>query len=525
MPENARRPARRLLRGGLVLTPDADHATALAYEGERIVWVGPEAQADSLAPDADEVVALEGALVTPGFVDAHVHLAQTGFNARGVDLAPARSRGEALDLLAAHAERHDDDVLFAYGWDDTRWPDERFTREDVDRAIGHRVGYVCRVDAHSAVVSTRLLERAPGVAQREGWKPDGWVERDAHHAVRRAVDGLLGPHQRKQALTRALRSAAAAGLVSVHELGAPHLSQPQDFATIAQLRAEEPLPHVATYWGELDAFDLAKHFGVTGLGGDLCCDGAIGSRTAALNAPYSDAPHTSGHLYLERSDVRSHVLACTARGLQAGFHVIGDRAADAVIGGFADAAEELGETAVRRCRHRIEHAELLSPEAVATMARLGLCASVQPSFDAAWGGGDGLYDLRLGPERAALMNPYADLHRAGVPLAFGSDTPITPMDPWHGVRSAVTHRTHAQRLPFAAAITAHTRTGWQAAGHDGHGTLTVGAPASYAVWDGAPGDMSLRERLGRVLSGEQVRCRTTVLAGRVLHHMDEVRTP
>ena len=125
---------------------------------------------------------------------------------------------------------------------------------------------------------------------------------------------------------------------------------------------------------------------------------------------------------------------------------------------------------------------MLTPETIAAFAELGLTASVQPAFDALWGGEEGMYAQRLGVERARTLNPFAALLRAGVPLAFGSDSPVTPLDPWGTVRAAAFHRTPEHRVSVRAAFTAHTRGGWRAIGRDDAGVLVPGAPADYAVW-------------------------------------------
>jgi predicted amidohydrolase YtcJ len=124
----------------------------------------------------------------------------------------------------------------------------------------------------------------------------------------------------------------------------------------------------------------------------------------------------------------------------------------------------------------------MSPQAIDAFAEFGLIASVQPAFDAAWGGPDGMYAARLGAERAAALNPFAAMTRAGVPLVLGSDSPVTPLDPWGTVRAAAFHRTRAHRISARAAFQAHTRGGWRAIGRDEAGVLVPGAPADYAVW-------------------------------------------
>lgn len=177
-----------------------------------------------------------------------------------------------------------------------------------------------------------------------------------------------------------------------------------------------------------------------------------------------------------------HVTACTEAGLQAGFHAIGDAAVDAVLTGVRTAADRLGVARVKALRHRVEHAEALDDKTIAAFAELGLTASVQPAFDAAWGGEEGMYVQRLGSERARALNPFAALLRAGVPLAFGSDAPVTALDPWGTVRAAAFHRTPEHRISVRAAFAAHTRGGWRALGRDQEGVLVPGAPATYALW-------------------------------------------
>ncbi len=176
------------------------------------------------------------------------------------------------------------------------------------------------------------------------------------------------------------------------------------------------------------------------------------------------------------------MIACTEAGLQAGFHAIGDAAVSTVVDGVRAAAEKLGLARVRAARHRVEHAEMVTPETIAAFAELGLTASVQPAFDALWGGEGGMYAQRLGADRARTLNPFAALLRAGVPLAFGSDSPVTPLDPWGTVRAAAFHHTPEHRVSVRAAFTAHTRGGWRATGRDDAGVLVPGAPADYAVW-------------------------------------------
>ncbi|MDH6217213.1 amidohydrolase [Streptomyces pseudovenezuelae] len=477
MSERTDPPQTVLLRRGEVHSPADPFATAMVVERGQVAWVGSEGAADAFADGVDETVDLDGALVTPAFTDAHVHTTATGLALTGLDLSDAPSLEAALvrvrDFAAA---RPDDRVLRGHGWDAARWPGGRPpTRAELDEAAGGRPLYLSRIDVHSAVVTTALLDLTPGLDAA-----DAPLTGDAHHAVRAATLAAVTPAQRAEAQRAALAHAASLGIGSVHECAGPEISSEDDFTDLLRLAAEETGPRVVGYWAEQDV-EKARALGATGAAGDLFVDGSLGSHTACLHQPYTDADHT-GTGYLDADAVAAHVVACTEAGLQAGFHAIGDAAVTAVVEGVRAAAEKVGLARVRAARHRVEHAELLTPETIAGFAELGLTASVQPAFDALWGGEDGMYARRLGAERARSLNPFAALLRAGVPLAFGSDSPVTPLDPWGTVRAAAFHRTPEHRVSVRAAFTAHTRGGWRAVGRDDAGVLVPGAPADYAVW-------------------------------------------
>ncbi|MDH6577718.1 amidohydrolase [Kitasatospora sp. MAP5-34] len=473
-----------LLRGGTVHSPADPFATAMLVEGEHIAWVGSDGAAESYAATADEVVELAGALVTPAFVDAHVHATSAGLALTGLDLTGCASLPEALARITAFAATADG-VLIGHGWDETKWPEGRPpTLDELDRAAAGAPLYLSRTDVHSALASTALRALTEGLTGLPGHHPDAPLTRDAHHAVRQAALAHLTPAQRRAAQQATLARAAELGIAALHECAGPEISSEEDLAALLALAAETDGPEVFGYWGELSergGVETARRLGAVGAGGDLFVDGALGSHTACLHAPYDDAAHT-GTAYLTAEQVADHVTACTEAGLQAGFHAIGDAALTAVLDGVRAAADRVGLARVRALRHRVEHAEALDDKAIAAFAELGLTASVQPAFDAAWGGPDGMYVQRLGAERAAGLNPFAALLRAGVPLAFGSDAPVTPLDPWGTVRAAAFHHNLDHRISVRAAFAAHTRGGWRVLGRDQDGVLVPGAVASYAVW-------------------------------------------
>jgi len=487
-----------LYRNGVVHSPADPFAEAVLVEDGTVSWLGADDTAAGIAQRADEVVDLDGALVTPAFVDAHVHVLETALAQEGLDLSVAggvRSLAAALDAVRRAVEARpvaeSDAPLLGFGWDEHDWPEgRRPTLEELDAAAGGAPVYLARVDVHSALVTSTLASRT-GLEAVPGWHGDGWVTGNAHHVVRDAAR-TFSPARRTALYRRALGLAASRGIVAVHEMSAPFVDTRSGLAELLATTADPAsgLPLVVGYRAEAcvtvdDAHQLlAAVPGLTGIGGDLDVDGSLGSRTAALRAPYEDAPDTDGVLHLSAEQVANHVAAVTRAGVHAGFHVIGDRGMDELLLGLQAAAAVEGPAAIAAAGHRVEHAEMVDAMTLAALVLLGVRISAQPAFDAAWGGPDRLYAARLGVRRAVALNPFADLAAAGIPLAFGSDSPVTPLDPWAGVRAAVQHTAVDQRISGRAAFRAATRGGWRLAGLDGTGAgeLRVGAPAHLAVW-------------------------------------------
>jgi predicted amidohydrolase YtcJ len=492
-----------LYRSGAVYSPADPFATALLVDGATVAWVGTDEAADALASEAlnradgDRLVELNGALVTPAFVDAHVHVTETGLALDGVDVSDARSVAEILDRVEAASRRSRGRPVLGHGWDERRLAEGRPpTRAELDRAAVGGVVYLSRVDVHSAVISSALAA-ASGASGLGGWHPDGRVEREAHHAARHATRDHLTGQARRTAQHRALSAAAASGIAAVHEMGAVHVGPAHDLEALVALVREaeqnqEPLPEVVPFWAEqvvdeAGARAVLQRFqdvGVrlAGLGGDLNVDGSLGSRTAALRDPYTDDAGRRGHLYLSADDVAAQVVGCSLAGVRTGFHVIGDAAVDTVLAGFDRAVEAIGIAAVMRPGHRLEHAEALDAVAVSRISGLGLTLSLQPAFDAAWGGEAGMYAERLGPARAAGLNPFGPIAAAGIAITFGSDAPVTPFDPWGAVRAAAFPREAGHAISARAGFGAHTRGAWRAVGQPDRGVLRPGAEATLAIW-------------------------------------------
>jgi len=501
-----------LYKGGRFYSAADPRATAMLVRAGRVAWLGQ----DGDAPAADVVVELAGALVTPAFVDAHVHTTDTGLVADGLDLSGVRSAQELLAAVAAFAaSRPVDAVVLGHGWDESTWVDQTPPSAQVLQGVaGGRRVYLSQASVHSALCSASLLPVAEGVA---GFAASGWVREQAHHAVRAVALGSLTAAQRTAAQRGALRRAASLGVAAVHECGGPGTSSEADFSSVLALSGDG-LPQVFGYWGELGAAAKAKELGAVGAGGDLYADGALGSRTASLRSPYADGPGC-GEAFVSAEQAGQHILDCVAVGVQAGFHAIGDAAIETVLDGFAIAAKAVGVDVLREGRHRLEHVELADKAMIARFVEFGVVASVQPVFDALWGGPERMYAQRLGVDRALVTNPIGAMYATGVSLAFGSDSPVTALDPWSVVVAAAAPRNPVYRMSVRAAFAASSRGGWRAAGVDGVGVLAPGASATFAVWE-TPGGVSgglpvLLPDSDGVVPARPV-CRRTVLHGQTI---------
>lgn len=474
---------RTVYRNGVLHARGPVVPTAFVVDDARIAWVG---SGEDAPDDVDAVVDLDGALVTPGLVDAHVHVLETGLATVAADLSGAVSLQDALDRLAA--ARPCGGVVLAYGWDESGWPEQRPpTADEVERAVGGAPAYVARAGLGAAVVSAALAD-AVGCRDEPGWA-GGTVTGRAHTRARAML--RVGDDSRRDELVRAgLRVFAANGVVSVHEFSDPQLDTREGLAALLAMTSDagSGLPEVVGYRTELcedagQVRDLAEEIpGLTGVVGGWL-DGHLGARAAALRTPYADVePATRGDLLLTAEQVANHVGAATRAGLQAALNVVGDRAMAEALLGVQAAAEVEGVDRIHAAGHRLETAEMIDTPALARILLLGLTVSCRPVHDAAWGGPGGAYARLLGPVRAANLNPFADLVGAGVPVAFGSGSPATPVDPWAAIGAAVRHHEPSQRLTAARAFGAHTAGGRRAGRRPDTGGLREGGAATFAVW-------------------------------------------
>lgn len=486
-----------------VLGPDgAPAGAAFAVADGVVVWTDT---AGGSPPRCDRRIDLRGHVVSPGFVDAHAHLTSTGLMLDGLDLHGVGDAAGLARRLARLSDPHR--FVWGYGWDDTAWPSPPHA-DGIERAArGHHV-YLSRVDGHTALVSWRLFDAAgcgghEGAERDDGGRPTGIVRRDAHHAARAFFFEHLPVSQIRAAHRRAADAAVAAGITTVHEMGGPlHGAGERDLDLLLQDR----LPISVVCYYASDDLRVARTRGLRQIGGDWNADGSLGSRTAALSRPYADARGHRGFLYRDAGDLADYFEAATRAGLQAGVHCIGDAGCEAAVRGLERAARRTGLARIRALRHRLEHFEMSSRELIARAARLGAAFSVQPAFDAAWGGPDGMYARRAGRRRAAGMNDVAAMVATGAVVGFGSDSPVTPFDPLGGVAAAMRPSNPSHALAGAQAFHAAT-AGAAALAHEPvpAGRLAPGHRADFCVWESHP------------LASKRPRLAATVGRGRVVY--------
>ena len=461
-----------LIVAGSVYAPGIPDAQAILINDGEISWIGDRQTASQFRQDATKFLDLEDAFVSPGFVDAHVHLSATGLNVLGFNASAAGSFAELAWLVNNAVTSQKNDYIYLQGWDDSRWRDsvEDFEIELSSQAR-QRTFYLARIDGHSALVNGPWLDGGPAQIVSGSVREKIW-----NQLALGTSDDLIS-----ECVKSALKLAASNGVVAVHENGGPTVSSVSDFELVQSFSNNTLLPAVHTYWADLNP-EIAVQLGALGAAGDLSVDGSIGSRTAKMFKTYSDVTDTSGLAYLDTEQIAEHIVATTLLGIQGGFHAIGDEACERVHQGFQLALDQVSVSQIRATRHRIEHLTMPSADSLRLYAELGVMASVQPAFDATWGREGGMYETRLGAERLSATHPFADMIKAGMVLAFGSDSPVTGINPWDWVRSANQHNQIDQQISLRAAFNAATRGGHRAARNDASGVLEVGAPADLAVW-------------------------------------------
>lgn len=425
----------------LTLDPSDTEAAWIVLDGGVFAEVGT-----GEPPPGPERIRLEGTIV-PGFIDSHVHLTPTGLYGAGLDLREARSVSEVLGQLESHARGSDGDPwVIAGNFDPGRnETDEMPTRVQLDAATNGAKVMVSRTDGHSCALSSAALEfldleeGLEGIDLDEAGEPTGVVRNKANYAARAQIFTTLPASAVEKAQRDACEIALSKGITCVHEMAGGSYMGEADLGVLIAAMDTYPI-HVVPYVATLDVGEVMG-LGLRQIGGDLFLDGSIGSMTAAMTEPY-EGTDTTGTLYRSDEEITAWFVESARAGLQAGVHAIGDAAVEQALRCLEDAWMELGPEGGLGAHHlgqRIEHLECVTSDQLERALRLGVIPSVQPAFDAYWGGPDGMYAERLG-ERAAEMNPFYRMIAYGLQPAGGSDSTVTPLDALAGVAAGVNHK-------------------------------------------------------------------------------------
>jgi predicted amidohydrolase YtcJ len=453
----------------------------LLVDGPVIAGIG-----SGLAGATVETVDLEGAIVAPAFADCHVHLIETGLSTGPSDLGDVR---DAAAFAARVAALPDDGLVFGAHYDDSCWRDGASAlAEPLEQAFPDRLAMLIRIDGHSSLVNRRTLSELAleptleGLERDANGSPTGRLFLAANWAARARFNALIPAQRQRAAATAALELALSRGAVHVHaQLGG--LGSREAYAGMLEML--RGLGRVKLHPKILERDPaMARQLGLPYVGGDVFLDGSLGSGTAALRAPYCDRPG-NGQLSLDDDAVHAYFAQADRLGVAAGVHAIGDRAIEQCLSAWERVARAGG--GALRARHFIEHFELAAPEQIARAARLGLFLSMQPQFDAQWGGESGMYALRLGAERARGMNDLAAALAAGATLCGGDDSPVCALAPLEGMAAACAHHNPAARLTPLQALTMYAydaaRFGYA---ETTTGALAAGLDADFVVLDRDP---------------------------------------
>lgn len=427
-----------LIHGGPIYTGDAV-VQALAVKDGKIAYAGELDSARAAAPGARDID-LKGAAAYPGFVDSHAHLAGIGFREMSLNLEGTDSVEALVARLKAWAAANPGgEVISGAGWIETHWPEKRFpTRADLDRAAPDRPVVLSRADGHAVVVNSAMLKLAGITAQTAApaggqilkdakGEPDGMLIDNAMGLVRAKVPPPSAAAQ-AEAVRRGARLYVSRGWTGLHDMSV----STQEVAIQQALAAQGELPiRIDNYMSQADSGPLLAQGpsqDPTGLvrvrGVKLFMDGALGSRGAALLAPYADAEGT-GLIVTPRDTIDAILAKARKSGAQMAVHAIGDRGNRVILDAYQQAFA--GEPAgLKGARWRVEHAQVLAPDDLLRFAALGVVASMQPSHAI----GD-LYfaPARLGPDRLKGAYAWESLLKSGAAVAGGSDAPVEKGDP------------------------------------------------------------------------------------------------
>ncbi|MFS2022960.1 amidohydrolase [Massilia sp. CT11-137] len=440
---------------------DVVQFASLAFDDAgRILAVGTAADVAAKAPQAKHVD-MAGRTVLPGLIDAHGHVFGLGEMLTQLDLSATTSLPQALAAIGDYARA---DAKAAWvrgrGWNQENWKLGRFpTAQELDGVVADRPAWLERVDGHAGWANGRALALA-GITDQTPDPVGGKIVRDAAgHATGVLVDAAQAMIQKvlpqpteqeaRTMLDRALGTMASVGLTSAHDAGIGIAEDRlyRDYADHGKLTARI----YAMVKGTGADFDrLARNGPLDTYGHDmyalravkLYADGALGSRGAALLAPYTDDPHSHGLLFHSNGEIDAMIAKAMKKGYQVNVHAIGDAGNRQILDIFA---KEIPANRGQALRHRIEHAQVVTPADIPRFKSIGIIPSMQPTHATS---DKNMAEQRIGPERIKGAYAWRTFLAQGSRIACGSDFPVEAPNPFFGIHAAVT-RQDASGNPIA----------------------------------------------------------------------------
>lgn len=438
----------RVIRFKAVLIDKDGRVTRLVPPGEEPPKLSrKELKKNAGKPLYDWRIDMGGKTLLPGFVDAHGHVMGMGFGAMSLDLSDARTLDDAKARIAAYiAANPDRQWIQGRGWNQEVWGLGRFpTAADLDEVAQGRAIWLERADGHAGWASSAAI-KAAGVTASTASPAGGRIEKSANGApagvfvdaamelVQKALPQAL-PKERDAAFLEAQNMLLANGITAVADMGTT-LDEWLSYRRMADIGALRV--RIMSYAGSVDVASRVGGKGPTPwlyndrlrMGGvKIYVDGALGSRGAALKAPYADAPGEKGLSFLNDTQLQNQMSRAAMDNFQLAVHAIGDKANQEVL----DAIQVLSETYTGDRRWRIEHAQVVDAADLKSFGRYGIIASMQPTHQTS---DRTMAEARLGPARLTGAYAWRSMLANGSKLAFGSDFPVERPDPWAGWAAA-----------------------------------------------------------------------------------------
>lgn len=507
--------AELIIRNGTVRTMNRlqPFAQALAIGKGKLIAVGSNEEIMAFATTDTRVIDACGNSVLPGFFDVHTHFTGTGLNATAVDLTDVTSHDELFSALRAKNEALPPGVcLRGFGYNETKFAEKELPpQEALDKMFGERPVFLIRVDAHSCYLNQaafRLLdirEDLEGVI-KEGGVFTGVLRAKANSVARKKLnEQLMTDEMRYEALRYSSDIAVKVGVTTVHALEGGSLFADEDVKAL--LKYQDRLDVQTVVYHQNPDVDLVKSEGLCRIGGCITVDGSLGSHTAALLEPYSDAPDSQGILYYSQKEIDDVVMEAHTSGMQIAMHTIGDAAIERLLTAYEKA---LAKHPRSDHRHRFEHFSVPTYEQMQRAKAIGAYISVQPSF-VYYAKQSSMTLDRLGPDRIRRLYPFADLLNAGLMLAGGSDSDITPISPLLGIHACLSHFDPIQNLSLYEALKLFTsHAAYFAFEEKDKGTLEVGKQGDVVILQGNIEQASVQEI-------KDMKVQNTIVKGKVVY--------